>query len=123
MSMRILIADDSLFWREELRAILEQGSDFIVFEARDGLEAVRESSRVHPDVVILDLRMPLLDGLGAARQLKRATPTLPVLIVTVDKTAFLEATARQAGVSAVFSKTECMDLRNFLHRTLLAHAA
>jgi len=121
--MRILIADDSLFWREELRAILEQDSDWTVFEANDGSEAVRKSSQVHPDVAILDLCMPVLDGLGAARELKRTTPELPVLICTVDKSNFLEAVARQAGVLAVFSKMECIELRDFLKRRLQTQAA
>ena len=112
--MRILFADDSPFWREGLREILEQSLDCTVFEATDGSAAVQKSSWIHPDVVVLDLCMPVLDGLGAARQLKRETPGLPVVIITADKTEFLEAAACEAGALAAFSKTECTELCNFL---------
>lgn len=123
MALRILVADDSPFWREQLRAILEQGSDSVVFEACNGFEAVQKSAWIQPDVAILDFCMPVLDGLSAARELKRRMPELPVLIVTVDKTDFLEVAAREAGVLAVFSKMDCLDLRDFLMRRLQARAA
>ena len=97
---RILIADDSLFWREQLRTMLE-GPGWIVFEARDGSEAVRKAQWIHPDVVILDMSMPVLDGLGAARQIKEEMPEIPILIVTVDKTAYLEVEASW-GSSGLF---------------------
>jgi DNA-binding NarL/FixJ family response regulator len=121
--VRILLADDSSFWREQLRAILEDDPGWSVYEANNGCEAVHKSSWLRPDVVILDLCMPVLDGLEAARMLKRAMPELPVLIVTVDKTPFLEAAARQTGVLGVFSKMDCLEVRNFLRRTLQTQAA
>jgi len=102
MAKRILLADDSPFWREQLRTILEEGSDWTVFQATNGAEALQKSVWVHPDAVILDECMPVLDGLAAARELKRVTPQLAVFIVTVDKNASLELAARQAGVP-VFS--------------------
>jgi CheY-like chemotaxis protein len=80
-----------------------------VFEARDGSEAVRKAQWIHPDVVILDMFMPVLDGLSAARQMEEEMPDIPILIVTVDKTG-----ARQAGVLAVYSKMECGEIRNLL---------
>ena len=100
ISVRILIADDSPFWRGELRAILERDSSWIVFEASNGSEAVKKATSIHPDVVILDLWMPVLDGLGAARELKHSRPELLVVICTVDKSAFLEAAARQAATAS-----------------------
>ena len=118
MSVRVLIADDSPFWREELKALLEHDTGWTVFEACDGLEAVSKTTWIYPDAVILDFCMPVLDGLGAARELKRRRPDLPVLIVTVDKTPSLEAAARQAGVLAVFSKMHCIELCNFLRQRL-----
>jgi two-component system, chemotaxis family, chemotaxis protein CheY len=123
MSIRILIADDSAFWRTELKEILEEQSDWVVFEAKDGFEALQKANWVHPDLVILDLSMPELDGLQAARELKRRTPQLPVLIITVDKSSFLEVLARQAGIEAVFSKVECPLMRNFVERMVHERAA
>jgi CheY-like chemotaxis protein len=122
MAGRILIADDSPFWREQLRLMLEEPG-WLVFEAGDGSEAVRKAGWVHPDVIILDMSMPVLDGLGAARQIKEDMPGVPILIVTVDKSALLEAVARQAGVLAVYSKIECIELRNFLRRKFHTAAA
>ncbi|HLB91435.1 MAG TPA: response regulator transcription factor [Terriglobales bacterium] len=123
MATRILVADDSPFWREEMRTFLERNSSWTVFEASDGSEAVRKSGWIHPDVVILDMCMPILDGLGAARELRRRSPDVPVLILTVDKTPFLDQAAHQAGVRAVFSKTECLEVRKFLEQTLQGHDA
>ncbi len=123
MSLRLLIADDSPFWREQLRAILERGSDWTVYEATDGDEAVQKSSWVHPDVAILDYCMPTLDGLSAARMLRQTFPGIAVLIVTVDQTPFLEAAAHQAGVLAVFSKMDCLAVRDFLRQRLQPQAA
>lgn len=123
MSIRILVADDSPFWREALRTSLERGSDWTVFEAKDGSEAVRRSKFIHPDIAVLDFCMPELDGLNAARELKRREPTLPIVMVTIDKNPFLEAEARRAGVLAVFSKMDYMQVRNFVNRMLEAKAA
>jgi len=119
MSIRILVADDSDFWRKQIMEILAQAVDGVVFEAGNGYEAVYRARWVHPDVAILDYSMPVLDGLGAARQLKGLTPDLPILIITADKTPFLESAAREAGVLAVFSKAECLKLPDFLKRIFL----
>ena len=120
--MRILLADDSSFWREQLRAILEEDPDWSVYEANNGSDAVRKSRWIRPDVIVLDLCMPVLDGLDAARTLQHAMPEIPVLILTVDKTPFLEAAARQTGVLGVFSKMDCLEVRDFLRRRLRTQA-
>jgi len=114
--MRILVADDSPFWRDQLRAILEEGADLTVFQATNGAEALQKTTQMHPDAVILDACMPVLDGLAAARELRRKEPGLPVVIVTVDKTVTLELAALQVGVP-VFSKAEFLEARNLLLRT------
>jgi DNA-binding NarL/FixJ family response regulator len=62
MSVRVLIADDSPFWREELRALLEHDTAWTVFEACDGLEAVRKTAWIYLDAVILDFCMPYSTG-------------------------------------------------------------
>jgi CheY-like chemotaxis protein len=60
----------------------------------------------------MDVCKPILDGLSATRQRRRTSPKVPVLMVTVDKAAFLEAAALAAGAQAVFSKMECLELAN-----------
>jgi CheY-like chemotaxis protein len=114
MSKRILIADDSSFWRERFRALLEQDPDLDVFEAGNGSEAVQNSLKFRPDLVVLDYSMPVLDGLGAARELHRMMPELPVLLCTVDKSACLEDVARETGVRVVFSKLEWTEMLQFI---------
>jgi len=118
MSARILVADDSAFWREELKLILEDDSDSVVFEARDSFEALQKANWIHPHLAILDLSMPSLDGLGTARELKHRAPNLPIVILTVDKNNFLEVLARQSGILAVFSKMECPRLKTFVRGIL-----
>ena len=122
MAKRILIADDSPFWRERFRAVLERDSGYDVFEARDGSEAVRNSKKYLPDLVVLDYAMPVLDGLGAARELRRTMPKVPVLLCTADKSACLEGVARESGVPTVFSKTDWADMVSFIGQKLSSGA-
>ncbi|HYB41784.1 MAG TPA: response regulator [Candidatus Methylomirabilis sp.] len=75
---RMLVVDDDPAWRALYRMGFE--SDFEVFEAVDGLDALAALERVKPDVIVLDLRMPHLDGLGFLRQLERRGIKLPVVV-------------------------------------------
>ena len=73
--LRVLVADDHLIIRQGLRLILETVDDMeMVGEAADGLEAVRQAGILHPDVVLMDLRMPGMDGLSAIEQLRVEQP-------------------------------------------------
>jgi NarL family two-component system response regulator LiaR len=81
--IRILIADDHAVVREGTRRILEQEQDLeVVAEARDGEEAVRLATGLKPDVAIIDIAMPRLDGIEATKQIKATCPTIAVLILT-----------------------------------------
>ena len=82
-SLRILIADDHMVVREGLRAILEAAPDLVpVGEATDGAEAVRLAGELSPDVVLMDLRMPGVDGIEAIRRIKARYPQIEIVILT-----------------------------------------
>jgi len=81
--IHVLIADDHLVVREGLRTILEVAGDIeLVGEATDGAEAVRLAGELAPDVVLMDLRMPNVDGIEAIRQIKARYPDVEVVILT-----------------------------------------
>jgi NarL family two-component system response regulator YdfI len=82
-TVRILVADDHLIIRQGLRLILETEPGFeLVGEAGDGTEAVRLCADLHPDVVLMDLRMPNMDGLAAIEQLRLSQPEIAIVILT-----------------------------------------
>src|ERR1700726_2830844 len=82
---RILIVDDSSMVRSSLRSWFENSSEWQVCgEAENGKVAVEKVEELHPDVVILDLQMPVMNGLEAAREIKRLSPTTAIIIFTVN---------------------------------------
>lgn len=82
--IRILIADDHTLLRNGIRALLEDEQDIaIVGEAEDGREAVKLAGQLKPNVVLMDIAMPLLNGLEATRQIKREYPEISVLVLTM----------------------------------------
>jgi DNA-binding NarL/FixJ family response regulator len=81
--IRVLVADDQALIRDSFRLILDMEPDIeVVGEAGDGREAVAQARQLQPDVVLMDIRMPVLDGLGATQALTRAASTARVLILT-----------------------------------------
>jgi len=82
--LRILLADDHVLVRQGLRKILEAQPDWeIVAEASDGREAVQQALALEPDVVVLDIGMPLLNGIEATRQIARRSPNINILILSM----------------------------------------
>lgn len=82
-TIRILIADDHSIVREGLRLILETEPDFeVIGEAADGVEAVNLASELSPDVILMDLRMPRMDGLTAIQHLQTEQPDIAIIILT-----------------------------------------
>jgi DNA-binding NarL/FixJ family response regulator len=107
ISHTILIADDSLVIREALRALFAREADFVVCgEAENGSEAVVKVTELHPDVVILDLQMPVINGLDAARQITRLAPNTAMVMLTLYNYEQLAKDAKAAGIRDVISKSE-----------------
>ena len=107
MVSRVLIADDNPLIRKQIRIILESDSDVeVCAEAVNGLEAVKKAQECHPDVAIMDIQMPEMDGLEATRELKALIPTLPILIFALDNSPQLEWESKRAGADAILPKAE-----------------
>ena len=105
MPYRILIADDHSLVRKVLKTTLENYSDWEVCgQATNGLEAVQKAAELRPDLIILDFAMPVMDGLGAARRILSASPSVPILIFTNYYFPSLLVEADSVGVRQVIDK-------------------
>lgn len=101
---RLVIADDHALFREGLRLLLEQSGEFtIVGEASNGLEAIELAARLQPDVIVMDISMPGVDGLEAARRIRDAG-SVPILFLTVHDTDNYFFGALEAGASGYVLK-------------------
>jgi CheY-like chemotaxis protein len=107
MAVRILIADDDSTIRNLLRRLLERNSDWQVCgEAVNGLEAVEKTELFTPDLAILDLGMPIMNGVDAAREIVKAHPRLPMLLISVQELSpQLAEAARDAGFKGAVTKS------------------
>jgi len=118
--IRVLIADDHLVVREGLRQILETQPDLVpVGEAVDGVDAVRLALELHPNVVLMDLRMPRLDGLEAIGRIRAEAPEVAVVILTTYDEDDLMAKGMRAGARGYLLKDTD---RETLFRTVRAAA-
>lgn len=104
--IRVLLADDEAMIRAGVRAILSAAPDVeVVAEAADGHQAVEQTRAYRPDVVLLDIRMPVLDGLSAAAELRRVVPETAVVMLTTFGEDEYVAAALEAGVSGFLLKS------------------
>jgi DNA-binding NarL/FixJ family response regulator len=104
---RILIADDRESMRSALRTVFVLRPDWeICGEAMDGSETVAKATQLQPDLVLIDFRMHLSDGLAAATELNRIMPSVPIVMYTLYKTDELEAAAKLVGVRCVVAKED-----------------
>src|SRR5271169_2901894 len=106
MPLKIVLADDHQVVRQGLKALLEQKGFAVVGEAADGLEAVRMAKEQHPDVVVLDLAMPLLNGVDAARQIRKDLPGTKAILLTMHTDEQYVLDAIRAGISGYVLKSE-----------------
>lgn len=105
MSIRILIADDQGLLRAGLRALLSSETDLeVVGEAGNGEEAVRSAKELSPDVALIDIAMPDLDGIEVTRRLKKILPEVKALIITVHEDESLLQEAIKAGAAGYIVK-------------------
>ena len=105
VAKKILIVDDSPVIRETVRFSLERHFDWQVCgEAVNGLDALHKAQESHPDIVVLDLSMPVMDGLKAARHLRQTMPSVSIVMFTSHDSPQLRHEATAAGIPKVVSK-------------------
>jgi two-component system, NarL family, response regulator NreC len=109
MATRILLADDHSVVRQGVRIMLEREGFEIIGEAADGMEAVRLAEKTQPDVAIVDLSMPVMNGITAVGQIRKLSPRTKVVLLTMytDEHHILEAL--RAGVKACVTKTQAVE--------------
>jgi two-component system, NarL family, nitrate/nitrite response regulator NarL len=103
---RVLVVDDNALVRSLVRQIFESEPDFEVSgEAENGRDAIEKAENLKPDLIILDLAMPVMNGLDAAPLLRKVVPDARLILFTVSEGREVERLARAAGIHAVVSKS------------------
>lgn len=112
MPVRILIADDHEVVRQGIRTILSGRPDWqICGEAVNGQEAIKLANELHPDAIIMDITMPVMSGLEAARQLTKSNSSSPILIFTMHESRSLAESVQETGARGfVFKSRAARDL-------------
>jgi DNA-binding NarL/FixJ family response regulator len=107
MAKTVLIVDDNTYIRQSIYELFTGEADFEVCgEAENGKEAIAKALDLNPDLIVLDLSMPVMNGLDAARQLKRLMPTVPLIMYSLFGDGFVEEQARLVGISELVSKSK-----------------
>src|ERR1700680_4065914 len=105
-SLRILVADDHDLIRRGLKALLEPRGWTICAEAHTGREAVEQATELTPEIAVLDITMPELNGIEAARQIRKASPNTEILILSVHYSDQLVRDVVEAGVRGYVDKSD-----------------
>jgi DNA-binding NarL/FixJ family response regulator len=108
----ILLADDHPIFRQGLRSLLEKDGFSVVGEGADGMEAVKLAEKFRPDIVILDFSMPRLNGLDAAKEIRKASPRSKVILLTAHREEQYVLEAINAGVRGFVLKSEAATALN-----------
>lgn len=103
MGKRVLLVDDSPMLRHAVRSLFE-AAEFVCYEAEDGAKAVEQAAIVQPDLIVLDLAMPKMNGLQAAPILRHPLPSVPIILLTLYAGTVVEKEATAAGITSIVSK-------------------
>src|SRR5882672_3475116 len=110
MSLRILIVDDSETTRRILRAIVRSREWIVCGEAENGFSDITQFQELKPDLVLIDLAMPDINGLETAKRMSVLNPKTPLILFTILELDGIEKVAHEAGICAVVSKAQAWDL-------------
>ena len=109
--INVLLADDDDGFRASLRELVDRQPELkVVAAARDGIEAIELADELMPDAAVVDIHMPLLDGVTAIARLRQDHPSLCLIALTADEDATLHQAVRRAGADAVLAKSEMVEL-------------
>jgi DNA-binding NarL/FixJ family response regulator len=110
-TIRVLLADDDAPFVEALRPLIERQPELaVVGSAADGLAAIELADELEPDAIVIDLHMPLLDGVSAVARLRHDHPSMCVIALTGDAQPALHRAVTEAGADAVLLKDEFVDV-------------
>ena len=124
MVKSVLIADDQKMIRQALCSLFSSQEDFNVCgDAENGLEAIEMAQVLRPDLILLGLSMPMMNGIEAACELKRLMPMVPIIVFSEYSDVFSEREARSRGISGIVSKTEQLSVLLDKARSALYSAA
>ena len=123
MRNAVLIVDDNFFVRRALCQLFKCEPDFEVCGvAENGREAIEQAGRLHPNLIVLDFSMPVMNGLDAARVLKRTMPQVPLIMYSAFQDTVIEQQARSIGISETVSKSDRVTIliekaRKLIHKS------
>ena len=109
----VLIVDDNIQLRRVIRVQVEAAGLEVCGEAVDGLDAIEKARLLKPDLIILDLSMPRMNGIDAAREISDICPDVPILLYTMHAEVIRRGGELPAGITAVVAKTENLVVRIF----------
>jgi len=121
MPLRVLIADDHAIVRHGCRMLLERAGFEVVGEAIDGREAVRLAGELKPDIALLDVSMPVTNGLEAAREIQRAHKNTHIVLLTMHAEDHLLAAALRSGIRAYVLKSQAAEDLVLAIRAVMSH--
>jgi DNA-binding NarL/FixJ family response regulator len=120
---RILVIDDGDWVRNIIGLFLEHAGFEVCGEAADGVEAIEQAKKLKPDLIVLDLVMPRMNGAEAASVLSQTMPDVPIVLLTLYQNVLGSALASAVGIRAVLDKTEGLDKLVACVRSLLGLTA
>ena len=121
---RILVIDDGDSVRDVIRIFLEHAGYEVCGEAADGVQAIEQAKKLKPDLIVLDLKMPRMNGAEAASILSTTVPGVPIVLLTLYQNLLGPALASAVGVKAIIDKTDGLDkLVKCVHSLLKVESA
>ena len=121
MTTQVLVVDDSPQWRGVVHSLLEHLQSFrVVGEASNGVEAIQKAAMLLPDIVLLDITMPLLNGIEAAKRIRQAHPESRIIFLTQENDCDIRTEVIANGASAYVLKSEAAsELEPAMERAML----